>query len=770
MDTNNDTESLAQATTLDLPNLLREFRTAGTNGDYWQRMSTADDTRLARWDGQQDDGKKKDNSLEEGKPAFPWDGASDVRCYAADEVINECVATDLTAFQKADLRVEAVEPGDQENAANATTFANWMVQRDMRDNLADDAELSAQYVHWYGWAALHVVMDRQVSFKNRVLHIADVQAMADKFAGQDPAALPAELQQLGQSVSDISQLIDLPDADKITAEAVRFLYRLYVNSTMPDSLEETDIPELAVKKARAMVKELRDKKQTTIPFPYLCSNRPRITALKPWRDIIVPSDTTDIQSARAVFVRDFVSEAELRSMALSDGWSEEFIEEAVKTKGKLSVWAFSNQGLLNPLQNWNFTDAKNNLIELVWGYHKAVDENGVLAVYYTVFSAGLTESAAQGQSRRNEDGTPVDRSLVAKHGLLTGPRADQYPIVDIRRERLDRQVQASRGVPEIMLTTQREEKVLRDAVVDWTSIAVIPPLNVYKGNMGQRYKFAPAAENQVTAGREPKFMDIPTQGPQMAEQWLQMLNSKTDHYFGRFRENIPPQLSQLLMSPRVSRFLHGWSKALRMAFEMYLYYAPDTYERVVGSPVPQDSDTGLDFVLHFDVGQLNPELMEKKLSLLSALAQEDSEGKLNRGALIAIKARAIDPGFARELIMDDGPASQQMMDKVQTDIVKMSDGNEAMYADAANDPAAGNKLKFLQQTVANNPKYQARLDPEILQMLGIQPQQAQGQQPDQLFSELVGNYIKNLQQGINQQRNKVTGRTGVQQIGGAGGQ
>ena len=748
---------LSQATELDLTALISEFRTAGMQGDFWQRMSTADDTRLARWDGQSDDGKKHDNMLEEGKPAFPWDGASDVRCYMADEVCNENVSIDMTAFWKSDLRVEAVESGDMENASNASTFANWMIQRDMRANLEEDSELSSQYKEWYGWCALHVDMERTLSFKNRSIKLQDLQAMADKFdqARQQGAELPPELAELGEHVSDLARFIDHPDADGVSAKAIQFLYRTYVNSNLPAGVEETDIPELAMSKARKMVAELRSRQATVIPLPYLCSNKPRITALKPWRDIVIPADTTDIQSARAIFVRRFMSEAELRSMVTSDGWSPEFVEEAVKTKGKLTVWAFSNQGLLNPLVNWSFCSQKNNLIELVIGYHKAVDENGVLAVYYTIFSAGLTTTG--------NDTKEQDIKLVAKSGLLDGPHADLYPIAAIRREMLDRQVQSSRGVPEILLTSQREEKVIRDAVVDWTSIAVIPPLNVYKSAMGQRYKFAPAAENQVTAGREPKFMEVPTAGPVMAEKWLSMLDSKVDHYFGRFRENVPPQLSQLLMGPRVQRYLQGWSQALKMAFEMYLYYVPETFERVTGSP-PPDADTNLDFVLHFDVAQLNPELMEKKLALMSALLPEDSQGVIDRSALIRIKARAIDPMMARELVQQQGPATQQMLDKVQMDMVKMSDGNEAQYSDASQDPAAQNKLQFLQQTVQNNQRYLTRLHPEVLQMLGVQAQpqpQGQGQQPDVLFSQMVQKYAENLQQGVAQQQNKQVGRIGV---------
>ena len=73
--------------------------------------------------------------------------------------------------------------------------------------------------------------------------------------------------------------------------------------------------------------------------------------------------------------------------------------------------------------------------------------------------------------------------------------------------------------------------------------------------------------------------------------------------------------------------------------------------------------------------------------------------------------------------------------------LKMANGNEAQYVD--NDPTAPMKMQFLQQIVANNPEYQAKM------------------QQDGRFVELMGNYSKSLQMSIDQQQNKQVGRIGV---------
>lgn len=745
-------DTLATTIKPDISRLLEEFRGAGANGDFWTRQQIADDTRLVRWDGQNDDGKKHDSNLPEGQRAFPWDGASDVRCYQSDEVINENVATKLTAFWRSSLRVEGIETGDLASASSTSTFMDWMRNSDLRDNLEDDVELSAQYEEWYGWTALHVTWERQLSYKWRVIDLEALTGLAQKFQSADQ--LPPEAADIAAHIMAFPQLVMDPEQQELAVDSTKFLYRVYVNQTLPQGLSEEDIPELSDVRATQVVRELRESGRSQIPFPYLCKNKPCITALKPWRDIVVPTDTTDLQSARAIFIRQFYSEAELRSMAKSDGWDQGFIDAAVETKGRLSVWSFSNQGLLNPLWQWSFTSQRNNLIEILVAYHKAIDEDGLSAVYYSILSAHLT------QDNRGEP-------LIAKSGMLEHPNVDDYPIVLSRREVLDRQVMSARGVPEILLTSQREEKVIRDAVMDWCSIGVVPPLNVYKGTMGQRYKFAPAAENQVTAGREPKLMEIHSEGPQFAIEYLAAVRSSVDHYFGRVREDVSPQLAQVLLEPRIRRFLSAWGRALKMAFCLYQKYAPDTFERVSGQPSPGEDAGKLDFIFHFDIAQLNPEMMEAKLRGFSQLLPEDSAGVIDRAALIRAKARMIDPNLARELVMEQGAASQQLYDKVKNDLISMSDGNEASYTDAANDPTAQARGQYLQQLISNNLKYLQRIDPELLRQIGVQmPEQMQGQQQgqvDAIFTALLGKYLKNLQLGISQVQNKQIGRIGVAQ-------
>lgn len=215
------------------------------------------------------------------------------------------------------------------------------------------------------------------------------------------------------------------------------------------------------------------------------------------------------------------------------------------------------------------------------------------------------------------------------------------------------------------------------------------------------------------------------------------------------------------------RFLCCWAKALKMAFCLWQKNEPEIFERVTSEPSPGEDAEKLDFIFHFDVAQLNPDAMEKKLAAFSALLPEDTPGVINRSALIQAKARMIDPALAKQLVMESGPASQALFEKVKADMVAMSDGNEATYVDAAKDPSAPARGQYLTQIISSNIKYLQRLDPALLQEMQIQvpPQLAKAGagQVDPIFSALVEKYIKNLQLAISQQQNKQIGRIGVNQ-------
>jgi len=197
----------------------------------------------------------------------------------------------------------------------------------------------------------------------------------------------------------------------------------------------------------------------------------------------------------------------------------------------------------------------------------------------------------------------------------------------------------------------------------------------------------------------------------------------------------------------VRSFLQLWGDALWQAWQLAATFAPELVQRVTGDTEFQTGDAGgeYDFVLHFDAGQMHPDLQVVKMKALMDLVPTDAGGVINRAKLTQVQCRMIDPVLAREICQPVEAASAGLMKSVSDEVLKMAAGNEAKYADASNDPAAPTKMQYLQQIVQANPKYQ----------------QALGPQGDSLFQELMKKYAENLQQGVVQQQNKQVGRIGV---------
>ena len=747
------------STELRVGELINEFKRCGSQGDHFGRVTAGEDVRLSRWVGQSDDGKKHAEDLPDGKEAFPWEGASDMRNYTSDGAVNEISAMLYMSFWNSVMKLAGSSPDDIDDSATATTYLDWMVHFQLHRELDAEVELSAQYFNAHGSVGLGVFWEREVGRKMVKVKMQDLMAMSQQAqqALQQGGAQGPEAE-LAQVIAVFPQLLLDPTLESQAVEAVKYIYDIYVRRQIAedDELQESDVLLLSTKRAKAAVRGLREDGMAELPMPYLCKNQPSIRALKPYRDFVMPTEAGEVQDSPIVFVRQLMTEADLRSRVLADGWSEEWVEEAIKTRGKFSTWELNNPYQPNGTYSWRAIDNRSWFIETVWAYRKQVDEDGITQVQYTVFNPHVTANGS-------------GKELAGKDGILNNPRA-AYPIIVGRRERFDRSWLASRGLPEILNTYQMVEKNMIDSVVDLASISVVPPLNVPKG-ISTRYKIGPAVQNEYVPGREAKFMDMPTRGVPVAVEVMQEVQRKVARYAGLFHPEVPPQLSAIMQQPLVKKFLIMWGEALQMAYEMTVKFAPDKIEKVTGS-APSGDNENFHYVMHFDSTQFQPDLMEAKLQAFSNLIPEDSEGVIDKTQLIALKARMIDPAMAKELVLQKGQASIRILKDTMGDILNMFAGSEPVYADSSNDPAAPTKMQNAQQILQSNPNYMGSLAPEVLaeifgeqqaQMMAQQSAQS-GQQPNQRFSLLVQNYFKNLQQGVAQQQNKMVGRTGVKKL------
>lgn len=676
----------------DLVHLRSELERSLYNGGNVARLNSNDDIRLARWQGQADDGKKYSHLMEEGESVFPFEGASDVRCRLVDQTINELVVLLVSSWQLARLRISGNNYDNAATAGAIQTLANWVVSNRMKSELTKEVELWAQYALQFGWSVTHIGWERKLGIRNAVVTVADIENQAMN----------------GNEIA--SELLQNYQANGVTDYNKQLFRSLYAVS---DNEVERVLDELI----RSGTSTFREQ--------YDVYSQPVVAALKPFDEIAFPPETLDLQDARVIFRRTFMTEVEMRELIETDGWDPKFVEEASNCAGKSSWYADPN--LVPTTTNvTNTIHRADNLVEIIYAYTRQIGPDGIPSIYYTVFCPQVSED------------------VFAKHELLDYAHG-QYPFVELRREHIRRSIVESRGIPELAYTDQMEIKAQHDSIRDRTAFETLPPIKVKK-RLGTQNIIQPGGLLPVTTPDDYTFLSPPQGNPALAFNLIDRVEARNAAYFGLYHASIPPVKTQTTQQFIVNNWLNAWSKVFKQIVSLTLQYMDGAQiERVAGTPVvisPNDICHAYDFNVSYNVRELDTDYVMEKLKAISTfVVPMDSGGVIDRNKLTARFVEAISPEAAKDIVLDQASASQRMYEQVQNDIAKMMAGMEPQYVE--NDPAAKSKLQFAQDVMQKNPKAQ---------------QAAQG---DQQFQALLQNYFKNLQMSVSQQENKTIGRIGV---------
>lgn len=732
----------------DVAALIAQFRRCSpwsTNG--WNRVRHNEDVRFSRWAGQSPDCKKRGSVNE---PAFPWDGASDQRSYDADDVVLTNVAELFESFYRAWM--SSTKAGASEESNYAVKLADWIVNVCGAAELPRQVELSAQYREGLGMMVLQPTWELEIALEPKTVTLDDVAGAVEEFAGmlqQNPAAV-LEAFPDALELANLPELILDQEQEERAAELLQSAWEFHSVQQMRRSVE---LPALPNDRLRRAVRELREKGTTELPVPYICVDQPMIWALKPWSRVFFNDRVGNIQRAPAVFVRELVSEVELRARILTRNWDPGWVNEACKHKGKQTSWQQTMESTMAPPTTLssamtgigtvlaNQVDVQTDFIEIVYAYSRLLDPDNVPGVYLTVLHPEVGSSTA----------APVSKaSSYGWHGLVKDAR-NKFQFIASARENVDEHLGASRGVPEISNSAQRVVKANLDAGIDWASLVANPPLNIYTSSVGTEYQFGPGARNYYgSPGREAQFMQIDGKGIPVSENIVMLMEKRLAKYHGHEHPELVPGHGNAKRQMRASSFLMAWASAIQMAVDQcQTNMRDDQFAEITGAPIgwleTRRSQFGLLAArLQFDVRELDPKYVKE---MLMAFNQEivpgDVAGVMNRSKLTKMAAHMVNPRWARELVQEDTAASQQMFDQVKTDVAFMFVGQEVQYPE--NDPAAKSKIQYLQQVLAANPIY--------LQTL-------QGQ-PKSRFAQLVQKYAESLQFSQTQQDNRQIGRIGV---------
>jgi hypothetical protein len=686
--------------------ILKELQDCLTNSSGLTDQQEADwRTRMCLWSGQSDDGRKWKDRL--GVDPMPWNGASDQRVRAVDEVINEQVALMLEAFSRSMVQVTSSR-GDSMGASQLVNhILTWLFKVHLRSDLERELELYANYRQQYGMAVMGVWWEQRRQLENEEIDLEKTYADAQ----EDP-----------EKLTSLALLVEKLQ-DPLAEEEMLAFIRGYSES-------------ISKKQARVILNELRETGRSLVPRETMLSSLPCWEALRPFVDVFFPVATKSMQAARWIAKIEWVTATELADRATTDDYDEEFIDAALKTKGKdwegnilqtATDWTRARRGSTSP-----FLEDVEDLIQIFHVYRRGTDtDTGVPAIYCTVIS-------------------PHVPKLAAKHELLPYKHG-RFPFVAGVREYVGRSMSESRSVPELGKSLQDSIKAQSDARTDYTSIATIPPVIVPPNRGKTRLEFGPGVQHTERRSGELRWMAPPPGNLGASVEVERSSQERLDRYFGRNTQTVNPVLSQLLQTRLVNKFLSEVQEMATQTVQLAQQYLPETtVERITGGQrvpfsVSRDEIQGqFDIRIAFDVANLDRELLKQKLEFLQGVMGMDQTGQVDRAGAVNWAMGSFDPLLAQQLVGDPQAVAANETEDEQKNFALITSGVEPPMRESGQN-------------------YQLRLQ-TLLGIVQQNPEAAQSLEVRADRKALFENRVKHLQFMIQQQTNANTGRTGAEPL------
>lgn len=608
----------------DFGELKTGFENAVTSiSDFVTQRQANYDTRFAIWAGQSSDGKKHAREGSKITPT-PWDGASDQQVFLVDEAIIAYVSLLMNAWRKSTLIATPIQGADAARAKIVSQFMKWLVSSQI-PHMEREVELLANALYTDGIAATGQFWEVR---EEKVLK---------RFAVAD---FPPELQQA---------LADPEQKDAFVQLAVA-------------NWEVTE------KRAKKFVADLIKNGEASIGIKGAKVSRPIFRTFTLGDNLFIHGAVTDPENAPAMYRLEYYTPEQLRSFVNTDGWSEDWVHEAIeKLIGKelMLTNKLDLSGLAERTQDGS-VNRYDNLIAVVHAYERLSDEDGIPGVYHTVFNPNLP---------------PCDEhDGYAKTGLL-GYGHGEYPFVIHRREFLDRRLYSTRGLPEIGKPFQQQVKVCRDSRIDASSLSVMPPLLYPQGRAPT--KWGPGVQVPERRPNEYHYADRPTYdvGTTIVED-KQVANWK--EYCGFTTAEGDQQTAATKKAVATEKFLGGMVLALRQIYSLWKQFGDEqTWFRVVGggNSDPKQiekgpADESYDFfITNSALTASDSESFERiTTAIAQAVATFDRSGQVDYSELLTIVVSAIDPSIADRIILPKETAAQKVVTDTKDTVARAMAG------------------------------------------------------------------------------------------------
>ena len=668
-----------------------ELTQAATDGGWFSATRGRNyDTRMALWDGQSSDGRKWAENL--GRNPFPWNGSSDSRIRLADLVCNRETQLCLTATFAARLQMMPIESSDAMARTAAESVMKWMLFQHCASDLRRELEIALNIRATYGLAVMGCFWKTTTRVEEKSISLEDLITMAAET--RDPAV-----------ESFIGAVLD-PLQEDLAIE----MAEQYAPGTG----------------SAANIQKLREGGTVEYTQPYIFESKPEWTALEPFNDVLFPTATFDLQRAPWIARRELVTCEELEERTLTEGYPEEFYEQAERFKGA-SLWPIYSQ------QNHNRRDSilwqdNRDLVEIWHVYSKETDEEtGATKVMCRIMHPNV--------------------SLFAKEEISPYSHGE-YPFIELPRERITRCLLESRGIPEIVSTMQAEIKTQRDYRTDRAGIAILPPMRVPANRGKLDIILGPAVQIPERRPNEFGWMQPPPfdQGTIEIER---AVRRDVNEYFGMAGEGVDPNYAALVQQHMVDRWLRDFKAILSQTYQlMQQYMLPVQILRVSGgqaTPFQADRESiqgKFDLIVDWDAKNLDAEALGVKLDYISkAIVPMDVAGVIDRAGLVKFIMAAVDPNLADLLVRDPGPAAAIESNEEQLAYTKIAAGTEPEL------PTEGQnhqlRAQVLQGIIQANPAVQQRY------------------QQDEIFRNMIDARLKGFNFQLQQQQNAQIGRQGT---------
>lgn len=641
--------------------LLTKLYSDSKNGlsaeySYYTRMQ---EVRYCRWPGQNlIDGKKHKDK--DGR-VFPWEGASDLRTFAVDDIINSLAASAMCSLYRARISAIPRTTADCTRAGQIAQFTDWYFKSAI-PQARREVSLWLQWGLTQGKSVMGVFWERTEGF--------------GKISVNAPSAAAAS--------AAISEYILDENSPEPSAEAISDAKQ---NWDL-DSNEETKKFLMSLKLAGSA--DVRVKK--------IIADRVKLKALRPGIDFFCPNNIENMESAPCVFLRERLTVSDFRARAVSNQWPSKFVESAVKTCSNTndeSGLSYASNSL-STARDYSSTSAESissRLIEICTAYYKSHDKNGAMSLRYCVFCPSVPDSFAE----------------AGEYDIAPS----RFPFVVYAREHVERELLDSRGIAEIAEGWQREIKTQKDARIDKTSLDINPPKLYRAGRKPTDYR--PGAWIPVS-GSEFKIMENALQqgDSKGAFEIETQVSAEMAAYFGVQKDNAQNPEIAVKKQAFIDGFLAACGKMLEQIYFLYRQFGPN---RTIFAPVDEPegtlvefnniADSGdFEFSLSFDARDENLELFLKKFDVAQKfIAAFDKTGSVNTSRLLKRLLGMLFPDEIKTLVSSEEDSFRRETLETQNDLAAIYSAQPVNAPEHCN---AQLRLQIVSQYV-QTPSVSARL-------------------------------------------------------------